>query len=83
MFPLTPVVPNPPQLPYGAKYYFLLPVFSPLDPYWTPFGYLLEPWARVADAHCEHLHVRKGKVEPGLPQLQHNGHQPYIAKTGL
>ena len=44
MFPLLPVTPKRPELPYGAKYYFLasFSVFG-FFPYWTPIGSLLTP----------------------------------------
>ena len=45
VFPLISVLSKPPQLPYGAKYFFLavlsaFPVFPLLDPYWTPIASL-------------------------------------------
>ena len=42
MFPLTPIVPKPPQLPYGAKYFVLasfsvFQFFPLLDLSWLDF----------------------------------------------
>jgi hypothetical protein len=61
IFPHTPVLPNPPQLPYGAKY-FVWPYFL-FFPYWIPIG-PMDPWVPYGGLS----HGIQGPLDPWVPR---------------